>query len=126
MCPSLSSITEIQKKFTNAFDEKPLVTNLAIDGKSSRKVFFSKGNPLLPPQFDELQIEKENSVLAKIGDKWGVLGVDPDEKLKVTMNDGKYMAFRHRTFGLVIRPRGHCLLISHQETRNSSLTIISK
>ena len=91
------------EKFTNAFDEKPLVTNLAIDGKSSRKGLLFKGNPLLPPQFDELQIEKENSVLAKIGDKWGVLGVDPDEKLKVTMNDGKDMAFRHETFETVIR-----------------------
>ena len=91
------------EKFTNAFDEKPLVTNLAIDGKSSHKGLLFKGNPLLPPQFDELQIEKENSVLAKIGDKWGVLGVDPDEKLKVTMNDGKDMAFRHETFETVIR-----------------------
>ena len=41
--------------------------------------------------------------MAKIGDKWGVLGVDPDEKLKVTMNDGKDMAFRHETFETVIR-----------------------
>ena len=91
------------EKFTNAFDEMSLETNLSIDGDSSRKGLLFNGSLLLPPQFDELQIEKENSVLAKIGEKWGVLGVDPNESLKVTINDGKDMAFRHETFETIIR-----------------------
>ncbi|MGN0237772.1 MAG: hypothetical protein ACI4AK_06795 [Lepagella sp.] len=77
-------------------------TDLTIIGKESFGFNF-KNYKILPEQFQEVGLMYDNKAFVKINDKWGVIEILQDENLKITINKGEDVAFRHQKFNTQIR-----------------------
>ena len=58
---------------------------------------------VLPEQFDAVGIAYGDRAIVKHGGKWGVINIKPDLSLKLTMNKGEDIPFRHHKYSTQIR-----------------------
>lgn len=62
-----------------------------------------KGQDILPRQFEATDLAYGDRIFVKLGGKWGLLHLNPELNLKLTMNKGDDIAFRHQKFDTQIR-----------------------
>ena len=92
---------EYQRKSGIRFDDNsPFTTREAANGKTG---FMLGERELLPPQFDRVLYIFGQRALVVFNGKYGVIEIHPDDNLRISLNKGNPVAFRHRHFDSTIR-----------------------
>ncbi len=92
---------EYQRKSGIRFDDNSTFTTRETP---SGKVGFMQGDrELLPPQFDKALYIFGQRALVVFNGKYGLLEIHPDDSLRLSLNKGNPVAFRHRRFDTTIR-----------------------
>lgn len=101
--PARIKFDDYEMEFSEA-EEKPgtYMTSLSKTGKD-RFGLAMKGEEMLPPQFEQIDLMYDNKAFVKKDGKWGLIEIDPNLDYTLKLNKGDDVGFRHQKFETQIR-----------------------
>lgn len=99
---SIQSNGDTQTFSTATTDADP-TSDLNIFERDGKKGISYKGTEILAPQFDLVELCANNRAAVNLGDKCGIISIDPKAQIDFTFNDGAGLAFRHQKLRTTLR-----------------------
>ena len=92
---------EFRKKETISLENNSQFS--PFEGTDGKIGFHMNNRELLPPQFDRVLYMFDERALVIYKGRYGLLHIHPNDSLRITLNNGNPVAFRHRRFNTTIR-----------------------
>ena len=93
----------IDKSFSTASNDPDPTSSLSIYERGGKKGINYKDTEILAPQFDLVELCANNRAAVNVGDKCGIIAIDPKAQFDFTFNDGAGLAFRHQKLRTTLR-----------------------